>query len=132
MESRIYKFRGFDDASKCWVYGNLIVGKSLSGEPFYQIENSDANEFRLWGVVPESVGQYIGLNGIDGKEIYSGDIVGYGDNYPCEIKYNPDECQYLAYEYGNEDGLRIHSMTAYTVKWKVLGNFYENPELITK
>ena len=75
--------------------------------------------------------QFTGLTDKKGNPIFEGDILGYGDNYACEVKYDSSECQYLAYEYGNEDGTRIHSMTAYTVKWTILGNIYENSDLLT-
>ena len=85
---------------------------------------------RLDIIVDDRIMQYTGLKDKNGKEIYEGDIVGYGDNYPCEVKYNSECCQYDFIEYGNDRGIRYHDAQSYTVPWEVIGNIYENPELV--
>jgi len=74
--------------------------------------------------------QYIGIKDIKGTKIYEGDILGYGDNYECEVVYDEEQCMFLAKEYKNKDGIRYHQMDAYTTPWEILGNIFETPELL--
>ncbi len=68
-----------------------------------------------------------------GKEIKEGDILGYGDNYPCVVLYNKYEAKFEAIEFGyKEEGslYRVHDIISYTTKWKILGNVDENFSLL--
>lgn len=68
-----------------------------------------------------------------GSEIREGDILGYGDNYPCVVFYNPFEGRFDAIEFGNKDKgkFRTHDLRCYTNKWKILGNI-DTPMVIIK
>ena len=61
---------------------------------------------------------------VNKKYILEGHILGYGDNYPCLVVYNPFEAKFVALEFGYaEDGYlyREHEIRSYTVPWKILG-----------
>ena len=81
--------------------------------------------------------QYTGLTDKNGKEIFEGDIVSQGDNYPSIIEWqcNPDEDEYIGwclheiYPKGEND--RWHHVFAYTDGLgEIIGNIYENSEIL--
>ncbi len=67
-----------------------------------------------------------------GSEIKEGDILGYGDNYPCIVFYNPFEGKFEAIEFGNKDvgKFRPHELVSYTCKWKILSNIDDTVTVI--
>ncbi len=80
------------------------------------------------GIQSNFLMQYTGLVDKNGKEIYEGDIV-KGDAGICIIEWNEvdtDRSWELAV------GFRISfGMTSQSSKCEVIGNIYENPELLT-
>lgn len=82
-------------------------------------------EWFLGNNLDSNLMQFIGRQDVDGKDIYEGDIVSY-------FSYNTENKKTGAVKYVDGDGcfcidfLPLHSM--YSIK--VIGNIYENPELI--
>jgi len=79
--------------------------------------------------------QFTGLLDKNGKEVYEGDIINWGDNYPSVIEWSQETCQFVCHEYypktsKNAQEDRWHDIPAYTNEPEVLGNLYENPELL--
>lgn len=79
--------------------------------------------------------QFTGRKSEDGVEIYEGDIVNHGDNYPSEVVFVDYAWQLKEYGYGADGhgvgtNSRWHSFLSYTNPMKVLGNIHENPELL--
>ena len=80
--------------------------------------NSNPNNYILM--------QYTGLKDKNGKEIYEGDIVrNTADKYHYEIKWDNFESAWSLGENGSP--IRRYLLSEY---WEVIGNIYENPELL--
>jgi hypothetical protein len=67
--------------------------------------------------------QFTGLRDKKGQEIYEGDIVDVGGEV-CEVKYNPPS--FAAYN------SQKHEFNIQYFGVEVIGNIYENPELLNE
>ena len=93
-------------------------------------------------VIPETVGQYTGLNDKNSKEIYEGDIVSFDcyaydepeNTYTGEVVYsNGNACFCLngESESGKCEYVPLCEIGgSYITFVEVLGNIYDNPELL--
>ena len=139
-------FRGKQIDNGEWVEGYLY--KTYDGK--YEISNYNADlniERYTSNVIPETIGQYTGLNDRDGNRIFEGDILQYGDK-KLVVWWNDESFQWQAKEKQEGlctfDGHRtvgvwnnidmgwiaaeipcVGKMTTY-----IIGNIYDNPELL--
>ena len=89
--------------------------------------------FLLWGmtgdipnmteVIPETVGQFTGLTDKNGKKIFEGDIVRDWDGRIYEIKYSD-------FEWIAEQTKSFWINIKHLKPCEVIGNIYDNPELL--
>lgn len=131
--TREIKFRGKRLDNGEWVYGSLVEYADGSCVIFpKEALFGQARASEGHAVDPETVGQFTNLPDRNGEEIYEGDIVEYigiedGKEYWCsgEVFFND------AYA-----GFRIRDFQYMPIPLKsftkVIGNIYENPELLTK
>ena len=90
------------------------------------------------GIVDWKLMQFTGLKDKNGKEIYEGDIVNIPLFGNCIIIWNESICafQYAYHAIGKGTsigGRMTNTLYSYEQqKYEVIGNIYENPELINK
>lgn len=146
---REIKFRGKALSNGEWVCGSLLIDKDkyYIGNYTHKIlygnkvvmasgrqqgkEHLKYQTFGLIEVNKYSIGQYTGLKDKNGKEIYEGDIVEWA-GIKMEIFWGED----IGFGYGfcwrNVKGENEYheSMTGFIDEYEVIGNIYDNPELL--
>ena len=114
-------FRGKRTDNGEWIDG-CYLNKNNIGIFYDDTEESDCI-VHIFSVIPETVGQYIGLTDKNGKRIFEGDIVkgtflGFPipiEDYVFPICWQKDVTGYKANYFENVE---------------VIGNIYDNPELL--
>lgn len=148
MEQREIKFRGNKIQTKEWIYGNLIYHPKDKLACISQIRNNPVSNgiIQGWcfGVYSDSVGQFTSLKDKNGIEIYEGDII-------CNFEYTKSldfrgivkfshgvfgaewlvniESKSMVGSWGQNHNLRRLDDDIIE-RQIVIGNIYENPELI--
>ena len=133
MMQREIKFRGKRLDNGEWVYGYYYTqiithaGNRKSRDHFMRTEQNIRYE-----VDPDTVGQYTGLKDKNGKEIYEGDVCNCRE-YECffgKIKWSNDEATFLFCIVCDGGGYEEEWLYEYADALEVIGNIYENPELL--
>ena len=134
--SREIKFRAWNDVAKV-MYESNIPGLLIHFDS--ELNGLDENGM-LEGTdntKQHQIMQYTGLKDKNGKEIYEGDILeismGAGSPLRCSIEYKaPSFCRrWIDKVSRNRRPMEIEPMAWNThIIYKVIGNIYENPELL--
>ena len=117
-----YKFRGKREKDAQWEYG-----------AFWQSNGSiiDKSGYSQ-KVIPETVGQCTGLKDKNGKLIFEGDVVNALFDFGMPIKsvcgFKDGAFGLLAKQHGAEHFHAFISLC--NVKYEVIGNIHDNPELL--
>lgn len=119
---RDIKFRGLSAITHQFKYG--YFWETSSGVKYITNDISFRGDiWDLFEILPESLGQFTGLLDKNGKEIYEGDLI---QNDPIKEQGKPWVVEFTTGFFGAK-GMALRAM----IGIEVIGNIYENPELIT-
>lgn len=144
MRNILFRGKRLDNGE--WVEGGFFK----TDDECYIITNSDGiTFFDLWDlaefVTPETVGQYTGLTDKNGKKIFEGDIIQFGEDEDYDwdfnigvVKFGEGTFDSGIYRYtgffyedkkGNIDHNALYNWEEYWEKCKVIGNIHDNTKL---
>lgn len=155
---RTIKFRAWDKESKMFKVQKMLMG--AHGGDCFQVDGINFNnmarpEVKTMNICKEdckyesshcSLMQFTGLLDSKGKEIYDGDVLKYLPHYPADFQERNPHKKYgrilgpvvwvdgwiyadLKKDNGIEDILLYKECSE---EFEIIGNVYENPELIKK
>lgn len=126
---RTIKFRGKLKSNGNWEYGDLLHD-NFDACYIYPIEVGDL--YKNNEVIPETIGQFTGLYDCEGKEIFEGDILRFGNSQSgvCEVKWNEHIAAFcILFYFKDEIGSRP---LGGGVEFAIIGNIHDNPELLQR
>ena len=133
---REIKFRAWDTKTKKMIFtGFHVIGEVVAFNLIYQYcrENKEEDEPSLGRLCDIEIMQYTGLKDKDGVEIYEGDIVKKLDGDYCDLTGFIEWCGTCCLGYRIQY-IGIGNSQLIQAPWrnthKVIGNIYENPELM--
>lgn len=130
MREILFRGKRLDNGE--WVYGTPIPYKSGT---VVMCREGQRNE----NVDHATVGQYTGLTDAHGRKIFEGDVLdfineyrGQNNKWKCVVEFIDGcfVCRYIEKEGHLGDYNYFGSWNAPLVKWWVIGNRWDNPELL--
>lgn len=113
-------FRGKRVDSSEWFEGSYWLSRSAVRETTY-ITDGYGN---LFCVIPETVGQYTGLNDKNDVKIFEGDILKFRSGI-YSVEWDNEHSKFL-----QRDGQFSREFHIWIEKSEIVGNIHDNPELL--
>ena len=113
-------FRGKRVDSSEWFEGSYWLSRSAVRETTY-ITDGYGN---LFCVIPETVGQYTGLNDKNNVKIFEGDILKFRSGI-YSVEWDNEHSKFL-----QRDGQFSRELHFWIAKSEIVGNIHDNPELL--
>ena len=112
-----------------WVYGNLLAPAAGEVNAYYIKPGLSGRRIQ---VDPATVGRYIGVRDSQGVKIYEGDLIAKAGKdkrvaQVFEVWWSKGCCGFIA---GRGVHIRPHLNPATVAAYLVVGNIYDNPELM--
>ena len=131
---RKIKFRGKPRENRKWYYGSLVYSEEINAAIYFQTGSGLVKRMDWVYVMPETIGQFTGLYDCDGKEIYEGDILRFGNSPSCvcEVKWNKSIAAFcIRFYFESEIGsMPLGEWVEYEKNIAIIGNIHDNPELL--
>lgn len=109
-----------------WVYGGIFP---QNGDGDFAIIYQQEPTVEKYPVYADTVGQYTGLTDKNGTKIFEGDIVKYGDTVHDVVFEQRNGTAYFGLVYSTLETLSFgHYQDLKQIE--VIGNIYDNPELV--
>ena len=135
---RTIKFRGKTKQGE-WVTGYYVGKSSLNEVAILPPQNVNydigyINDSECYYCIADTIGQFTGLYDKNGKEIYEGDILRFG-NIPgdvCEVKWN-ERITAFCIRFYFECNLGVRPLGEWVICERsvaIIGNIHDNPELL--
>ena len=127
---RIIKFRGKDCLTGVWVYGHYSTAKTRDPETGEKtIKHIIHADDGLHEVEEDTVGEYSGIHDCHQNEIFEKDIIKFTKG---KVKVEGEwKDNYEVFEVEFHDAmLNICCLSMVTEHIEVIGNVYDNPELL--
>ena len=136
---RTIKFRAMRNNGK-WVIGNYVhhfisYFDTIERHSIF-LSNSENENGGHWveDIITKTIGQFTGLYDKDGKEIYEGDILRFGNSPSgvCEVKWNESLAAFcIRFFFEVEIGSRpLGEWVECEKNIAIIGNIHDNPELM--
>lgn len=121
-----FKFRAWDKVTqKMFATGFHLIGEVMAfGVIEEYLAENPAGKTILERMGDVEIMQWTGLQDKNGKDIYEGDVIQDSEGSRAPVIWEEDNCQFLA---SFSDGCGLQVLGDWAV---VIGNIYENPELL--
>lgn len=135
---RVIKFRGIDEYTGAWVYGNYCRAELLNGKGYEDFIIETSEKGCTHKVKPDTIGQYICLHDNVGAEAYEGDVTEDIFNRRWVIFGAPGGfgvCRIAEYVSGHklqfyEELGGLTNSSRFMRNHRIIGNIHENMDLL--
>lgn len=134
----VHGWNGGDQTKSIWVYGSAVIPIYINTYPTKRMEmiiDVNYDELDYWQpsystceIIPNTVGQYIGVDDKNGKEIYEDDIVLSDDGKVGQVQWFEEHLAFMIWCV--TDNKVYFAYDNDFSKIEVIGNVYENADLL--